>query len=199
MGRFPKRRVGSAARRFGAVRVASALILAAASEAAVAQPAQVTTDRASTRAEEARRPEIRDDSSGAPTPAAFDSGAAVLGALDSWNLVACDPSTGAAVVRSVAGPLRVVRRGDRIETLEVAELRSDRLLLRPVPGSSGHDNVLAVWLSRAGNRDEPRVRVVRYRDESGPHPRVVPSRSAGSALPEGARVVRSEAEGEVPR
>jgi hypothetical protein len=198
-GNFPNRRKGAATRRFGAVRAAFGLLLALPWGIAVADSPQGSTDRASTRADAAPPPDSRDEASGESTRPVFESGAAALDALDAWYLVACDPTTGAAVVRRAGGGLRVVRRGERLESLEVAELRPDRLQLRPVPGSAGLEDVREVWLSRTRESDAPRIRIIRNRDEGDPHRRVVPPLSSEAPVPESARVVRAESVERDPR
>ena len=96
-------------------------------------------------------------------------------------------------------PTRVVRPGDEIEALEVVGLRSDRVLLRPEPGAVGLEEIREVWLLRAERADEPRLRVLRTRDESLGAVRGALPVPTEAPAPKGARTVRRTVSGGGPR
>jgi hypothetical protein len=127
-----------------------------------------------------------------PEPTPVTEGAALppIEVLESWSFLAGDPSTGAAVLGRVGEGLHIVRPGDRVGLFEVAAARTDRVVLRPLPGASGLENVREVWLLRDGRAGESRIRVVRLRDDSSRPLRSSPGSIDGSALPEGAKSVR---------
>lgn len=189
-GRVSKRRGSSGTLRYGAARVAVGLVITASPLAAIADAPGAAPAPPATAESERRSRDPGEPPAEATAPDLLSSGSAPLEALQSWYLVACDPATGAAVVGRTGGDLRVVRPGDQIEALEVVGLRSDRVLLRPAPGARGLEEIREVWLLRAERAGEPRLRVLRTRDESLRAARGALPVATEEPAPKGARTVR---------